>query len=414
MRLIHRALSWLAAIVLVLSFARPRIADTVPLYAARTGLMCQSCHFDPNGGGPRNDFGFAFARNRHSLAAEDTTSAWHDLDLTNRVGDRFPLYFGVNQRFMYLVNSATKGDSIDRAGFFNMERALHVTFQPHPRLTLVYSTDAFATGPASTATSTEAFGLLAIKSSFYVKAGRFRNPFGLRLDDHTVATRNGFLDFTPGNFGSAGFLPYDPRFPDMGIEIGGDHGGWFGRASFTNGRSDLFTTAPYAETGAIKLGYNTSGFQGGLSFYDGEQHTRTFDVGGNADGWTNTRQARWGYYTLTHYGPTAFLGEIAAGTDRAPDVLGRQSETNKLAGFAEVDYAPNRAVNFRARYDRLALDRSSDDTVRDLNTHNRYALEGEVVPVPFAEIRWALRYIDHVASSIHDEKQAFVMLHFAY
>ena len=32
-------------------------ADRAALYAARTGLMCQSCHFDPNGGGPRNFYG---------------------------------------------------------------------------------------------------------------------------------------------------------------------------------------------------------------------------------------------------------------------------------------------------------------------------------------------------------------------
>ena len=48
---------------LTLLFA-PRRAVTLPLYAARTGLKCQNCHFDPNGGGPRNDFGFMFARNR--------------------------------------------------------------------------------------------------------------------------------------------------------------------------------------------------------------------------------------------------------------------------------------------------------------------------------------------------------------
>ena len=62
-----------------------RRAQTVPLYAARTGLLCESCHFDPNGGGPRKEFGFAFARNRHRVEPEDTTSRWHDLDIGNRL-----------------------------------------------------------------------------------------------------------------------------------------------------------------------------------------------------------------------------------------------------------------------------------------------------------------------------------------
>ena len=67
----------------------PGSGKTVPLYAARTGLMCGSCHFDPNGGGPRNEFGFAFARNRHAIEA-DTSGEWKDLSLRNRVGDKPP------------------------------------------------------------------------------------------------------------------------------------------------------------------------------------------------------------------------------------------------------------------------------------------------------------------------------------
>src|SRR5437879_9651526 len=88
----------------------PRGGGTLPLYAARTGNMCAQCHFDPNGGGPRNDFGFMFARNRHSLET-DTTGAWKDLNLTNRIGDAMPVYIGLNQRFMLLANTSSKSDS---------------------------------------------------------------------------------------------------------------------------------------------------------------------------------------------------------------------------------------------------------------------------------------------------------------
>src|SRR5690349_12595451 len=99
-----RAFPFLVVAVSLAALAiAPRRATTVPLYAARQGLMCQSCHFDPNGGGPRNEFGFAFAKNRHSLEA-DTSGEWKDLDLTNRVGDKLPLYFGGNQRFMLISN----------------------------------------------------------------------------------------------------------------------------------------------------------------------------------------------------------------------------------------------------------------------------------------------------------------------
>ena len=63
LRLVPAALTAIALALLAFS---PRVQG-VPLYAARQGLQCRNCHFDPNGGGPRNEFGFAFARNRHMI-----------------------------------------------------------------------------------------------------------------------------------------------------------------------------------------------------------------------------------------------------------------------------------------------------------------------------------------------------------
>ena len=116
-----------------------RSAETVPLHAARTGTLCTQCHFDPNGGGPRNEFGFMFLRNRHSLEPEGEGSPWQDLAVVNKVGETMPLFLGLNQRFMLLGNTTIESDSLDRFGFFNMESAIHITFQPHQALTLVDS-----------------------------------------------------------------------------------------------------------------------------------------------------------------------------------------------------------------------------------------------------------------------------------
>ena len=43
------------------------LAQARPVYAQQTGLPCAQCHFNPAGGGPRNAFGRAFARNGHRL-----------------------------------------------------------------------------------------------------------------------------------------------------------------------------------------------------------------------------------------------------------------------------------------------------------------------------------------------------------
>jgi hypothetical protein len=220
------------------------------------------------------------------------------------------------------------------------------------------------------------------------------------MDDHTVATRNAFLDFAGGRR----FLPYDPRQSDEGFEIGAQTGTWFGRASFTNGagKNPVFT-GDYAEAKAAKVGYNHPSYQGGISVYEDLTDDNTYG-----------RRARWGWYGMTHYGPLALLGEVGAGTDIRQD--GRH--VNLLAYFGEVNVSPWKAINFRVRYDHDELDRSSDDLVRDMNTFDRYALEAEWVPVPFAEFRATVRRVQQkegvVGVEKYEENQGYLQVHFAY
>lgn len=54
----------IAGAVITLS---PRQAQALPAYAAQTKLPCGKCHVNPAGGGPRNDFGNAFAANGHKV-----------------------------------------------------------------------------------------------------------------------------------------------------------------------------------------------------------------------------------------------------------------------------------------------------------------------------------------------------------
>jgi len=390
----------------------PAPGSGTPLYSTRTGLACANCHFDPNGGGPRNAFGFAYAKNRHSMDAE-TTGVFKDLDLTNKVSEQLPLYFGVNQRFMTLVDEAGQIDTNpDRFGFFSMETELHMAFQPHPRLTLVYTQDGFGTDARVTR---EAWGMIGLTPNYYLRAGVFRSPFGLRMDDHTVATRNGFTDFQPVQ---AFVLPYDPRIADQGFELGGTRGQLQGRLAFTNGSASPFNgsgSPTNAQTVAGKLVYVQERYQAGVWGYD--EWSPAGPVGGR------TRADRWGVYATTHRGPMSLIGEIVSGTDEEVFVIPTptQLKVNRLGWFVESDYQASRGVNFRLRYDRLEGARVSDPAVRDQSSYNRYALEGEVVPVPFCELRWTLRLIDPVASKDlsgtverENEKQAYLQAHFSY
>jgi hypothetical protein len=411
MRTVFRAvpvLLVLLALLSLVSIVDPRGGRTLPLYAARTGLQCANCHFDPNGGGPRNEFGFAFAKNRHAIEPETGEKPWGELNLANRVGDSFPLYFGINQRFMLLANGYQGQDSVARLGFYNMESAIHLAFQPHPKLTLVYSMDP---GPEAFGgaryTSKESFGMFTgLPVNGYVKAGRFRTPFGLRWDDHTVATRNGFLDFTTAQ----GFLPYDPRTMDEGIEVGAERSGVFGRAAFTNGGADVFS-GQYAGATTLKLGYNNARYQGALSLYDNYRKENVSGV---------QHSTRWGFYGMTHLKQLAVIGEAAAGTDELePTTPGMASgdKTNLLAWELEGDYAPVRQANVRVRYDQLVTDRSTSQAARDAATHDRWAIEAEWVPVPFAELRATYRWINHKDNTAYgypDETQSYLQFHFSY
>jgi hypothetical protein len=418
MRRFIRAVPVTLLVASLASFLFSRGAETVPLYAARTGNMCAQCHFDPNGGGPRNDFGFMFARNRHSIEAEtDSTLPWANLDLTNRIGERMPLYVSLNHRFMlydrYVHDEPPTGpqpDGLERFVFFSMENSLQLAFQPHSRLTLVYARDAFSDAPEGVAREKDAFGMISLPWESYFRAGRFRNPFGLRMDDHTVATRGAFVP-SP----NAVFLPYDPRDPDMGFEIGATHAPWFGRFAFTNGDARLFSGASgdFAETKSVKLGFNNAVYQGAVSFYDNYDRNRSPSPSGRK------RATRWGYYGMTHFSQLALVGEVVAGTDENEPAAGSGSatgpKTNVLAYFVEANYHPLRSLNFRVRYDRLELDRGDPvPAVRDAATHQRYALEGEYVPVPFAELRAVVRRIDHKLSTADDETEGYLQFHFSY
>jgi hypothetical protein len=232
------------------------------------------------------------------------------------------------------------------------------------------------------------------------------------MDDHTVATRNGFLDFQ----GGLRFLPYDPRRPDMGVEVGVAPGNFFGRMALTNGGFPYgaFPLAnQFAQAFSAKVGVNHNWYQGQISFYDDFRDDQRHSIPG-----VERRVTRWGYGALLHRGDFAFVGEIAAGTDLVIADIKR----NSLAGFAELNYHPNRWSNWRARFDYLELDRSNAFTGFGVpSLSRRYAVEGEFVPVPFAEIRWTYRLIQpsegidpFTLAEIPDERQFYVQFHFSY
>ncbi|MEP7028566.1 MAG: hypothetical protein ABI960_08215 [Candidatus Eisenbacteria bacterium] len=355
-------------------------AQALPLYAARQGLPCATCHFDPQGGGPRNEFGFLYEKNRHALTPD--VGRWADLVLSNKLGDA--LYFGTNLRQQYtFVHDLGAPSASDVSTLFPMQGALYVTFAPHPNLTLTYNRDLRETR--------DAWGMIhGLPGGLYFKAGQFRVPFGLRIDDHTGALRAGFREATAGSFGTSGFLPYDPRDVEGGIEVGFTPApGYLATAALTNG-GPVFANQAQAVTG--KLAYVSTRFLAGASGFHNYVSTSRRD---------DRRGSLYAGLNLTER--VQLLGE--AGLGRSDDGAGGRADQRAIYGEADVRVARGWLV--RAKYDFVDLDHRVAGRAQE-----RYTLETDWTPVPFADLKLSLRRI--VPEDAPDQNQVLLQWHFYY
>jgi hypothetical protein len=358
----------------------PRPAAALPLYATRQGLPCSGCHFDPQGGGPRNEFGFNYEKNRHDLAPD--VGKWADLILANKLAD--VLYVGTNFRTQYMaIHDIGAPAKDDLSTTFPMEGAFYVTLAPHSNLTLVYNRDLHD--------SRDAFALVHdLPAGLYFKVGQFRVPFGLRMDDHTSAMRAGFRDALAGSFGTSGFLPYDPRTVEGGLEMGFTPAtGWLASAAITNG-GPAFANQSQALAG--KVAYFGSRFIAGVSGYHNDATS------------TQEHDQRGSLYAGLNVTPRLQLvGE--AGIGRTTDLVNGERDLRGM--FAEADVRLARGWLVRGKYDFIDL----DHRVAGLASE-RYTLESAVTPVPFADILVSLRRI--VNENAADENQLLLQWHVYY
>jgi len=201
------------AFMLAFVILAPTAARAEPLWAARTGLGCASCHMNRTGGGGRTAYGAGYGAQ---------TLPWKKLApghglFDGAIGDRVRV--GLDARGGYLATFRDAEPYIGEAVFSGADLYLGVDLLKD-RL-LFYLDEHVAPGGA---TAREAFALYAFdRAGFYVKVGKFFVPFGLRLQDDEAASRR----WTGFTFDSA----------DIGVEAGMDDGRWTTAFSITNGTS---------------------------------------------------------------------------------------------------------------------------------------------------------------------------------
>ncbi len=333
----------------------PSRGAAMPLYASREGKTCIACHYDPNGGGMRNDFGFLYCKNRHGL---DTEQKWANVTVDPRLNEWVAI--GLDTRLLYIASHSKGGPTLSTSTFFPMQGQLNIAITPHDNLTVVMSRGITIDPDAFTAR--ELYGLIhELPHDLYAKLGRFRLPFGLRQDDHTSYVR------------SIDFLPYSSQADDAGIEVGSAGPTYFGQLSFTNGSGTI--SGERAQTLAAKIGTARRPLSAGISGFH-----RYVEASG-------ARHDRWAIYGMSTWQKLTFIGEFDGGTTDEPLFLG--GDRNLWAAFAELDYRLARGVNVRGKVDYLDPNK---DAPGDL--YRRWLVEADFAPVPFTELKLSYRNHD--------------------
>jgi hypothetical protein len=327
------------------------VARAEPLFAARTGLGCGSCHLNRTGGGGRTAYGAGYGA--RTLPSKQLV-AGHGL-FDGSIGERVRL--GLDARGGYLGTFRDPGPYIGEAKLSQADVDLAVDVLKDTLL--IYISEHVAPGGAS---AREAFALYSVdRAGFYVKGGKFFLPFGLRLQDDEAATRR-----------ATGFT-FDTA--DVGAEVGMDDGRWSTALSITNGAAggaEGDNGKQYSWTGArvFSLG------RFGLSLSTNDLPARA-------------HQTIAGAFGTFRAGPVVVLAEA----DVIHDNDGMNPERHGGAGHLELDGAAHPGLTLRAFAGASDLD--LDDGVSRLT---QWGLGVDWTPLPGLQIRGLYRARDGPAS----------------
>ncbi len=331
-------------------------ATALPIYAARERLLCASCHVDPSGGGLRTALGFSYLRNRHAFTPETRFGPLpavqpEIVDNLTVGGDMRVLYDALHER------RAGSNFPSELSSFFEMQASFAISYAPSDQVRLYYNQDIERVRDVWAQVGN-------IPGGAYVRVGSFRLPYGLRLDDHTIYERDDLPQ-------AVSVLGYDPRLPDVGFEFGVVRTSLMAQAALTNGsgpgfdpdRNKAFTSRVVAWTGPALLGASVHLDSDGAS--------------------PATERLRYGGFAILNPLPElVLLGAVDLGEDEVGGDLNRL-----LLAWAEADYFYERLARFRLRYE--FLDRDRDQEYAD---SERYTIEGDIIPFPFATFRLGYRF----------------------
>jgi len=310
--LILMILFMLPAVILI-----PQRGKALYFFAAKEGTRCGTCHLNPSGGMLRNQVGLDYAQNDHSFQEAEESGT----PLQFFLGDN--LQMGSDMRFLYNYKDTANVPGQSRSTFFTMQGALYLSANLGKNLALFYSNDF---GFAGFGQNRELWGLVRnLPYHSYLKIGRFKVPYGIRLDDHTSYIKDS--------------LGLGSHSHDSGIEIGFTPATLFAHLSLTNGEDHAvpFDRNTYKAVSASS-GIITKVFSLGGSYYF------------NRASFPFQEKTRAGAFGSLSFNKFVLLGELDYGWD---DSLGNFATPSRelLAGYVEGMYQAYPKLWFRVKLD---------------------------------------------------------------
>ncbi len=316
-----------------------------PAIAARTGYRCSQCHVNRTGGGLRTSFGSLYSQ----LTQPARLLEWRGDGSLLPADPDARLQLGGNFRLQYLN---VESDDVDDTSSFEVPEAnAYLQVRLVPGRFSLYVDETLGPGGAS---SRELFGLFEFSGGrSYLKAGKLLPPYGWRLPDDDAFVRR--------------FTGFGYTAPDNGVELGFEPGRWSLHLAAINGSggSDADTSTQFTLLGVRRFRAWRAGLSASNNITDAGTITHAgLLVGGNAGRLAWIAEGDW--------------VEVSAA-----------ATSHRLVGLLEADVLAARGVNLKLAHDWL-----DPDTGLRTNAQARDSLGVELIPFPFLQLRWFVRYHD--------------------
>ena len=255
-RLRHRS-SCAALCILGLVFWGVSSVRAEPYLAIQEGYQCSKCHVNMTGGGKRTDFGNIYVQTRltnkvvnwRRLLRESDEGADDENPVKTDSGSSFfsgrlndYIAIGGDLRMRYELTETPNNPTEE---VFNQRKQnIYLQVDLIPDRVIFYQT------LAGGGDAREVFGLLKW-DAFYVKAGEFFLPYGLRLLDDSAVTR--------------AVTGFTYRTTDAGVEIGYEPDNWAIHVAATNGTGASLETNR-AKRVTASVAYVRKAFRAGGSY----------------------------------------------------------------------------------------------------------------------------------------------------